>query len=468
MKLIKYINVAFLLLVVAIFSFSCADLALEPKQSISNDAFFQSIGDFRAAVSGAYDEIQNDDYYGRTMPLVPDIMGEDVKQSAQCNRYQEFADFEGQPRSGHAYENDLWAAIYEVINMANAVINSEYGPPAASQTEFNQLKGEAYAIRALGHFDLVRMWAQHYTFTGGGSHPGIPIVLVQDNSNLPSRNTVAEVYTQVIADFNQAISLMTMTRAGSAMLTKEAAQAFLSRVYLYMEDFTNSIAMADAVINSGKYTLVTGDAYVTQFVDGNSSEAIFELAYSTDDYEGSDSFGAMYKKTGYGDYLPAKDLLDLLDPADIRSQMFVYDPDLTDIYASMRVNKYPTLTNIDNVPVIRLSEVYLNRAEAYARSGNDALAQADLNLIRKRGLATAPDITLTGSALLDEILIERRRELCYEGHRIFDITRHMLDVVRVDVTGDVSFVAYPSNYVIFPIPDGEINVNTNIAQNPGY
>ncbi len=471
MKLLKYIKGVSLLLVVAIFGFSCTDLlVLEPQQAISNDAFLLSIADFRAAVNGAYDEIQNDDYYGRTMPLVPDIMGEDVKQSAQCNRYQEFADFEGQPLSGHEYENDLWAAIYEVINMVNAVINnSEYEPLSTVQTEFNQLIGEAHAIRALAHFDLVRMWAQHYTFTAGASHPGIPIVLVADNTNLPSRNTVAEVYTQVIADFNQAISLMTLTRAGSAMLSKEAAQALLSRVYLYMEDFTNSIAMADAVINSGEYSLVTGAAYVTQFEDGNSSEAIFEIAYDELDYEGSDSFGAMYKKTGYGDYLPAKDLLNLFaDTTDIRWGMFIYDPDLTDIYASMRVNKYPTLTNIDNVPVIRLSEVYLNRAEANAQLGNDALAQADLDIIRQRGLATAPDITLTGSALLDEILIERRRELCYEGHRIFDITRHELDVDRVDFTGDVDFVAYPSDFVILPIPTDEINVNPNIAQNPGY
>ena len=82
--------------------------------------------------------------------------------------------------------------------------------------------------------------------------------------------------------------------------------------------------------------------------------------------------------------------------------MFKVDPLLTGIYASMRVNKWPTKTQTDNTPVIRLSEVYLNRAEANARSGGDAAAQADLNLIRQRGLATAPDVTLTGQALLDE------------------------------------------------------------------
>lgn len=467
MKLLKYIKGASLLLV-AMFGFSCTDLAIEPQQSISDDVMFQAMGDFRSAIIGAYHLMQNETWYGRTMPLVPDIMGEDVKQNGSANRYQEFADFEGLPQSGHAYENTLWRDVYDGINRVNKMINAEFTPPAATQTEFDQIIGEAYAIRALAHFDLVRLFAQHYTFTADASHLGIPIVTVTDYTALPTRNTVAEVYTQIIADFNTAISKMTMTREDSYMMTDEAAQALLSRVYLYMEDFPNAVAMADAVINSGKYDLVSASNYVTQFSDGNSSEAIFEIWNDTADRQGSDSVGGMYRASGYGDYLPAKDLLNLLDPDDIRWGMFIVDPDLTGIYASHRVNKWPTTTNDDNVPVIRLSEVYLNRAEAHARSGNDALAQADLNLIRKRALATAPDITLTGSALLEEILLERRRELCYEGHRVFDITRHKQDVVRVDVTGDVAFYAYPGDYFIFPIPQPEINVNTNITQNPGY
>lgn len=470
MKLLKISKVTCLLLVLVLFGFACGDfLVLGPHQSISDDAMLKTIGDFRSSIIGGYDQLQGDEWYGRTMPLVPDIMGEDVKQNGSANRYQEFADYEGLPQSGHAYENDMWDELYETIDLVNKMINAEFTPLAASKIEFDQIIGEAHAVRALAHFDLVRMFAQHYTFTAGASHLGVPIVLVSDYTVLPSRNTVAEVYTQVIADFTTAISLMTMTREGSYMLTKEACQALLSRVYLYMEDFTNAVTMADAVINSGKYSLVSAAKYVTQFSDGGSSEAIFEIWNATDDRQGSDSVGGMYRASGYGDYLPAKDLLNLLDPDDVRWGMFLFDDDLVGKYASYRVNKWPTTTNEDNVSVIRLSEVYLNRAEARARSGNDvAGAQADLNLIRQRALATAPDITLTGSALLDEILLERRRELCYEGHRLFDITRHKQDLVRVDVTGDVSFYAYPGDYFIFPIPYPEMDLNPNITQNPGY
>lgn len=446
---------------------ACADLALDPQASVSNDAYFQSIGDFRAAIVGVYSELTGASYYGRSLHLMSDVMGEDVKQNSSANRYQEFADFEGLPRSGHNYEQSLWASGWQTINMINMMINAEFEPPASLAAEYDQIIGEAHALRGLAYFDLVKMYAQHYTFTPDASHPGIPLVLDADVTNLPGRVSVGEIYNQVVSDLQQGITLMTEVRDGPYMMSDDAARALLSRVYLYMEDYTNAVAMADAVIN-GPYSLVTGQAYVEQFVTGGSPEAIFELQYTDVDNPGSDCLGCMYTSTGYGDYLPAKDLLNLIPAGDIRLQMFVEDPNLTGIYASQRVNKWPTPQQTDNIPVIRLSEVYLNRAEANARLGNDGPAQADLNLIRQRGLASAPPVTATGQALIDEILVERRIELGFEGHRIHDLMRTKQDIVRVDVTGDVDFMAYPCEYCILPIPEHEMQANPNIQQNPGY
>jgi hypothetical protein len=252
------------------------------------------------------------------------------------------------------------------------------------------------------------------------------------------------------------------------MLTREAVQALLSRVYLYMEDFSNSVSMADAVINSGKFSLLSGDAYLNQFVSGGSSEAIFEIHYGDTDNIGSDALGGMYRSSGYGDYLPSRDLLDLIPDGDLRLGMYIVDPDLLGPYASHRVNKWPTTINTDNVPVVRLSEMYLNRAEAKARMGQDAAAQADLNLIRQRALPSAPDVTATGSALLDQILIERRIELANEGHAVHDVMRHKRDIIRDDSTGDTSQMTYPCNFCILPIPVDELDVNPNMTQNAGY
>jgi hypothetical protein len=447
---------------------ACDHLVLEPHAAVSNDAFFESIGDFRAAIVGVYNELAGAGYYGRSIHLMSDIMGEDVKQNGSANRYQEFSDFEGQVVTGHGFETALWTDAYQAVNMLNSIINSSFEAPAGVLNEFNQIMGEAYALRGLVYFDLVRMYGQHYTFTADASHPGVPIVTEFDVEALPSRNTVGEVYAQVVSDLNTGISMMNQTRRGAYMMSEEAAQAILSRVYLYMEDWGNAATAASAVINSGKYSLVTGQAYLDMWEAGGSAEAVFEMQNTDTDNRGSNSLGGMYRASGYGDYLPAKDLLDLIDGADLRWGMYEVDSGLTGIYAAHRVMKWPTQSNTDNIPIIRLAEVYLNRAEANARLGNDGPAQTDLDMIRQRSLATAPAVTATGAALLDEIATERRIELAYEGHRIHDLMRNKMDINRVDVTGDVAFMAYPCNFCILPIPQPETDVNPNLAQNVGY
>ena len=469
-------------LVMILFSFGCVDedfLELTPQQSVADSEFLVTLADVRSAMNGIYDQLQLADWYGRYLPLVADIMGEDVKQNASANRAKEWAEYNGSTSTTHRVEREFWAEIYEGINMANQVINSaldeRFEVKAAVQAEFNQLVGEAYAMRALSHFDLVRLFGQHYTFTADASHPGVPIVLVFDVEATPSRNTVAEVYDQVISDYVTAIGLMTAEEAPSnaGRFSKEGAQALLSRVYLYMEDYANAATLATSVISSGNYSLVSAADYPDQFIDGLSSEAIFEMIYSASDGLGSNHLGGMYKVTGYGDYLPSLDLLNLMDDLDIRKAMFLTDGNLTGAYGSLRVNKFPSdgaANGTDNLPVIRLSEVYLNRAEARAETGDDAGAQADLDLIRQRGLSTAPATTVTGAALLAEIAIERRIELAFEGHRLFDITRHKQSVVRVDCTAPAGncTIPYPNELFVLPIPFEETDVNKVIVQNPGY
>ena len=465
MRLLKNAKIAVLLPLIIVAS-ACDDLVLEPHAAVSNDAYFKQIGDYEAAIVGVYDQISIADYYGRSLYLMADIMGEDVKQNGSANRYQEFADFEGQIVTGHGFEQELWAEGYEGINMLNMIIQAEFDGPTSVQADYQQIMGEVYALRGLIYFDLVMMYGQHYTFTSGGAHPGVPIVLEPDVTLLPARNTVGEVYTQAISDLTRGISMMSQTRGGSFMMTASAAQAVLSRIYLYMEDWANVVTMSNSVISSGRYALVEGQAYVDQFKVGGSSEAIFEIQNT--DTDGNNALGSMYRATGYGDYLPAKDLLDLIDPADVRMQMFQIDPGLAGIYASYRVMKWPSPTSSDNIPVIRLSEIYLNRAEAHARSGNTAGAQADLNMIRQRGLSSAPAVVATGQALLDAIALERRIELGYEGHRIHDLMRSKMDINRVDVTGDVAYMGYPCQFCILPIPQYETDSNPNMTQNAGY
>jgi len=450
---------------------SCKEdfLDLSPLQSIADDRFFQSLGDYQAAIVGGYNQMQNSDWYGRYILLVPDVMGEDVKQNASANRAKEWAEYSGSPQD--FIPEEIWAEVYEGIGIANRIINSIYEAPSASvESQVNQIKGEAYAMRALAYFDLVKIFGQHYTFTSGGSHLGVPIVLDFDVSSKPARSTVAEVYSQIISDFQQGISLMNAGN-GSGRFSKEAAQALLSRVYLYMEDYANAEQMATQVINSGKYSLISAANYPTQFADGNTSEAILEIVFNQVDNPGSDHLGGMYRETGYGDYLPATDLLDMMADGDVRKTMFAQDANLGGIYGNLRVNKFPTsgsIINTENIPVIRLAEVYLNRAEARAKSGNAAGAQEDLNTIRQRANSAAAAVTATGEALIAEILKERRIELAFEGHGVLDATRNKQGIVRDDCTSTVCNIAYPNDRFVLPIPIEEMDVNPNMVQNPGY
>ena len=139
------------------------------------------------------------DYYGRYFILILDIMGEDIKQNASVNRGKEWAEYNGAPTINQNEHREFWAEIYELINMTNLMINAEFEPPAAVQEDYDNYIGQAYALRALAHFDLVRLFAQTYTFTSDASH--IPIVTEFAPNELPTRNTVVEVYEQVISDF---------------------------------------------------------------------------------------------------------------------------------------------------------------------------------------------------------------------------------------------------------------------------
>ncbi len=144
--------------------------------------------------------------------------------------------------------------------------------------------------------------------------------------------------------------------------------------------------------------------------------------------------------------------------------MFSLDAELAGDYASHRVAKYSNTLGEDNTPVIRLAEVILNRTKANYHLNNTSANQADVNLIRKRGLPTAADVTATGTALLDE----RRMELCYEGQRLFDLTRYKKGVSRTDCTSNICSIPYPNDRFILVIWRYETDVNPKLVQNPGY
>lgn len=456
---------------------SCSEdfLELTPQQSVANEDAITNLNDYYSSIAGVYNDLSSANYYGRYFVLVPDVMSDDVKQNSQANRVVEYAEYVANVSDGTAL--NMWTLMYRAINSANAIINAEVVVPAGVKDQQDHIIGEAYALRGLIYFDLVRLFAHHYSFTAGGTHLGVPIVTNFDAQAKPTRNTVREVYDQVINDMEMAIGLMGPSHSGDAnKLSNTAVRALLARVHLYEENWTDAETRATEAISAGGYSLESNANYMNVWGD-NSSESLFEVSMTEADNRGSDALGRMYIVEGYGDYLPSDDVVNLYDPTDVRMGVFKADPLLSGAYAPFRMDKYPDVQGWDNTKVIRLAEVYLIRAEARAEIGtNEAGARTDLDMVHQRGLATAPPNGDTGQALKDAIALERRMELCFEGQRLWDLRRKKQDITRTACTANVCSIPYSSNgadqslsnRTILPIPQSEMDANTNIEPNPGY
>jgi len=450
---------------------SCSDefLNLKPEQSVANEEALTNLEDYNSSITGVYNDLQSPDYYGRYFMLIPDVMADDVKQNSQANRAIDFAQYLVTIQNADA--RNMWTLMYRAINSLNEIINADITVDNSVQADKDHIVGEALALRGLIYFDLVRIYAQHYTFTADASHLGVPISLSFNPTNRPGRNSVKEVYDQVIDDMTTGISLMkNQSRSGTnTTLSKTAVKALLSRVYLYKEDWANAEATASEVIQDNTYALVSNANYMNLWNTNNTSESLFEIAMSAADNLGNNSLAALYLPQIFGDYLPSSDVTSLFEPNDVRLQTFFVDPLLSGNYAPYRLGKYPDVLGLNNVKVMRLAEVYLIRAEASARSGaNTAGAQADYNTVQQRGVSDAPNTTLTGTDLLDAILLERRLELCFEGQRPWDLKRNKQAIVRTQCTSIICFIEYGNHAVIFPIPQAELDANPNIEPNPGF
>lgn len=472
-------KISVLLLVATFAGLSCSESFLEvnPQQSVSNEQALLTYQDYLSSITGVYNVLSSANYYGRYFILVPDVMSDDVKQNSQANRAKEYAEYAAFEE--HFITEGMWATIYSGIGAANAIINAPKPDiPTSLDDEYNQILGEAHALRGIMYFDLVRLYGQHYGFTADASHLGVPIVLETDTFSEPARNTVAEVYTQVISDLTQGVTLMgnSTRNSNTSTLSAWAAKAMLARVYLHQGDWANAESMANDVIENGPFTLVDNAGYIAAWASeaGYSSESIFEIAMTETDNRGSDALGRMYIVEGYGDYLPSDDWFNLLPAGDVREGFLLNDAGLSGVYAPYRLGKYPSTTGENNTVVLRLSEMHLIRAEAAAEQGGAAQvlqAQSDVTTIRQRALPTQPAVVAVGTALMDEIRLERRLELAFEGHRLWDLMRWQQSLARTVCTSTVATacnVAYPNDRFVLPIPANEQDANPNAQPNPGY
>lgn len=488
---------------------SCVNdwLDVAPSDGTDADAALTSSSDLAAARTGMYKALKGNsslvDYYGQQFFVYGDVhAGDDYQYNnlGGSNRASFYYDMNYQTASeftsSTSSSNVAWKSPYIVIGRANRIIAAAEGgalsDAAEAKATIDQYAAEAKVLRALAHFDLVRIYGKPYTEDQGASL-GVPLVTeVLESNAKPARSTVAEVYTQVVKDLTEAISsnaLATETEPGYVSVW--GAKAILSRVYLNMGDYANALSVAEDIIKNSGAALWTRDQYFKAWDAStpNESEFLFRLnvAGSTDSND-LNGIGNLQQREGYKEMVATKKFVDMLtsDPEDVRNEMFLPATAAKEVavYGTNKVflNKLRgqggNLRNVTIVPIIRLSEVYLTAAECAFRNNDKTKAVEYLNDLVKNRTTTEASLATVDNITLERILIERRKELIGEGQRYFDALRNNETITRYTSEADKGWhktlskdaQSFKRDYfkAIAAIPQAEINANPNIKQNTGY
>lgn len=488
---------------------SCVNdwLDVAPSDGTDADAALTSSSDLAAARTGMYAALKGNsnlvDYYGQQFFVYGDVhAGDDYQYNniGGSNRASFYYDMNYQTASeftsSTSSSNVAWKSPYIVIGRANRIIAAAEGgalsDAAEAKATIDQYAAEAKVLRALAHFDLVRIYGKPYTEDQGASL-GVPLVTeVLESNAKPARSTVAEVYAQVVKDLTEAISsnaLATETEPGYVSVW--GAKAILSRVYLNMGDYANALSVAEDIIKNSGAALWTRDQYFKAWDAStpNESEFLFRLnvAGSTDNND-LNGIGNLQQRDGYKEMVATKKFVDMLtsDPKDVRNDMFLpaTAPKEVATYGTNKVflNKLrgqnDNLRNVTIVPIIRLSEVYLTAAECAFRNNDKTKAVEYLNDLVKNRTTTEASLATVDNITLERILIERRKELIGEGQRYFDALRNNETITRYTSEADKGWhktlskdaQSFDRDYfkAIAAIPQAEINANPNIKQNTGY
>ena len=418
---------------------SCDDfLKVNPDDALPPEEALSEQKDLDKALNGMYYTLTNTSFYGCNFLVRGEVGGDDIQPIGQtASRTENYYRFI------HRINNSpegLWSIPYGIINSANTMLAVIDNIPET--VERDNSEGEALAIRALCHFNLLLTYGTPYLKDNGTSY-GVPLAdRVISEDELPSRASVADGYKMVIEDLEKAIGLLN-EETNYGHINRWAAKALLARVYLYKGDWDNAFKYADEVAQDGPYSLVSNAEYLSIWAQKENSESVFDIDIDETRSGNLELFGYV---------------------AEIRF-----------------INKYPGYNGklpVNNVRVLRLSDIYLIAAEAALKKSTPNQDKADfyLNEIRKRAVPELTDVTATEELILKE----RRKELVMEGHRFYDAMRLGLTLNREKTPGegtdhylnstDLISPNWDDYRIILAIPQAEVDVNPNIQgqQNPGY
>lgn len=473
------------------FIFSCKDeLELTPFDKLDEEMAFKTPSDFTSALRGTYSRLSGVDpsYYIQRKMILSDVLSDNLIISQTGRKsLQSYYEFK-------LDANSTWGGLllygYSVIDRSNRILNNINNLPDGDFK--NDVKAQAQALRALAHFDIASTFAPSFVAVNpDDANTGIPIKNDVDASAKPSRNTLNETFNFIIEDLISAKGLAANSRSSvaSGFLNQSAISALLAKVYLYKGDYPAAKAEAQAaadLIGSADLAIASRADFSSIWKDNSPGNAgvLFKVLFTEQDGDNPGTEFNQSTPTGTrSEYVPTFELYSKYDATDIRKTAY-FSTSAFSGFTYNHIVKYSSRpgssANLVDVKVLRGSEVYLTLAEAAYRSNDETTALSALDAVRSRRYDSFVSPAESGPALLAAILLERRLELAFEGHRLYDLKRLGLPIVRSTTEGELAdgtgtpapaaAQTIPANDFKFtlPIPTAERQANPNFAQSPNY
>lgn len=463
-----------LILVMAFAWISCEDfLDIRPQQSMDSDEALSTPENVKSTMVGAYLEARSRWLFGSQFNEYAELLAADGHMQHVGSHRQPQEIIEKSINANNSYVESSWVRAYALINTANNVLGAI---DILDEADRDRIRGEALFLRGMTYFELTRLWGLPYVPGQENSQPGVPLILTPtqaaEDAVPVARNSVEECYAQVIEDLTDARDLL--PGANGVFADSYAAGAVLARVYLQMSNFQAAAEEANRVITAGNFGL-----HSSPMAAFNNSEITSEDILTLQNSLTSNTIWLMERYgslngLGRGDYEFTSDFIGLFHEDDRRGHLqedthpsYTHE-NITDMYyigvgaiRSGGINTAKWAHYYTVIPLVRLAEMYLIRAEANAeleasggQTAGDATPLEDVNVIRERA-----DAPLLSEATIEDIRMERYLELCWEGHRLHDLKRWQENIAGYP---------YDAGNLILPIPLSEMETNPLLEQNPFY
>lgn len=446
------------------------NLYQEPTTAKVLGNFLRTEGEVEEYVNATYGSLHANGLYGLYLPAFAEIPSDNTYDEVPSNDngdYGQLDQFTTTPSNGIV--TSTWQDSYVAIQRANVVLNRIGDVPYASEVTRQARAGEMKFVRALLYFNLVRLY---------GDVPLVTQETTDPNAYFgQGRTPTATVYDQIIKDLTEASGVLPPTAAQPGRVIKTAAQALLAKVYLTLKNYADAKTQLLAVVASGQHALLPNPADVFSLTNENNREILFAVQFASG-VNGNTQGSTMFQQFSpsatvqgaKGHNLPTKSLYALYTASDRRKAAYVgVTPTGTPYSKKLSAPATVVTDGGSDVVVLRYADVLLMLAEVSNELGNSTEAALNLNLVRVRaGLANAT--AATQADLRDAIALERRLELVGEGQRWFDLLRTgtAIQVMNDWFKANGILITISAKNLLMPIPQGQVNTDPSLLQNPGY